>query len=91
MNYPILIEHDWVEGCIGRFPDIPGCEVTGEDMEDLMANVQGAVEAWAAENGITALPEASPFEPDFSNPNIIPMLVAVDDAFLAQGQGAEKG
>jgi len=81
MNYTLIIEHEWL-GCTGRFPDMPGCEVQGDDMEELMANVQSAVEAWAAENGLTELPRPSDIEPDFSDPRRIPMLVAVDSSFL---------
>ena len=36
----------------------------------------------AAENGLSALPPASDVEPDFSDPQRMPMLVEVDEAFL---------
>ena len=83
MNYTLIIEHEWLD-CTGRFPDMPGCEVQGDDMEELMANVQSAVEAWVAENSLTELPLPSDIEPDFSDPRRIPMLVAVDTSFLAE-------
>jgi len=41
------------------------------------------VEEWAAENGVSALPQPGNAEPDFSDPKRIPLLVEVDESFLA--------
>ena len=83
MLYTMYVEKDFMGDQVGTFPDLPGCTVEGDSMDDLMAAVQPAVEAWAAENGLSALPPASDAEPDFSDPQRMPMLVEVDESFLA--------
>ncbi len=88
MQYTIFIEQDYFGGMTAVIPDMPGCTPEGDNMEELMAGLQEAVEAWAKENGLTALPQPSQIEPDFSDPKHMPFLVDVDDAFLCGGEGA---
>ena len=83
MQYTIFIEQDYMGGLTAVIPDMPGCAPEGGDMEEFLANVQAAVEEWAAENGVTALPQPGDFEPDFSDPKRMPLLVEVDESFLS--------
>ena len=82
MQYTIYAEQDFMGSWVGEFPDLPGCAPEGDNMEEFLANIQAAVEEWAAQNGVTALPRPEEREPDFSDPKRIPMLVEVDEAFL---------
>ena len=83
MQYTIYASQDFTGDWVGEFPDLPGCAPEGGDMEEFLANVQAAVEEWAAENGVTALPQPCNFEPDFSDPKRMPLLVEVDESFLS--------
>ena len=82
MLYTMILEKDYMGTYVGTFPDLPGCAAEGDSMDEVMEAVQGAVESWVAENGLSALPPASDVEPDFSDPQRMPMLVEVDEAFL---------
>lgn len=82
MIYTMYVEKDLMGDQVGTFPDLPDCVVEGDSMDELMAAVQETVEAWAAERGLNALPPASDAEPDFSDPQRMPLLVEVDEAFL---------
>lgn len=83
MQYTIYASQDFTGDWVGEFPDLPGCAPEGGDMEEFLANVQAAVEEWSAENGVTALPQPGSFEPDFSDPKRMPLLVEVDESFLS--------
>ena len=83
MQYTIYATQDFMGDWTGEFPDLPGCAPEGGDMEEFLASVQSAVEEWAVENGVSALPQPGAFEPDFSDPKRIPLLVEVDESFLA--------
>ena len=85
MQYTVYATQDFMGDWTGEFPDLPGCAPEGGDMEEFLANIQAAVEAWAAEQGLSALPQPSDHEPDFSDPARMPMLVEVDEGFLASG------
>ena len=61
MQYTIYATQDFMGDWTGEFPDLPGCAPEGGDMEEFLANVQAAVEEWAAENGVTALPQPGDF------------------------------
>lgn len=91
MLYTIILEQDFLGGYCGTFPDLPGCVVEGDGMDEVMANIQETVEQWAAENGLSALPEPGGAEPDFSDPKRMPMLVEVDESFLAAQEAADAG
>lgn len=82
MLYTMILEKDYMGTYVGTFPDLPGCAAEGDSMDEVMEAVQGAVESWVAENGLSALPAASETEPDFSDPSRMPMLVEVDEGFL---------
>ena len=82
MQYTVYASQDFMGDWTGKFPDLPGCTPEGGDMEEFLAAIQPAVEAWAAEQGLSALPLPSDAEPDFSDPGRMPMLVEVDEAFL---------
>ena len=83
MQYTIYATQDFMGDWTGEFPDLPGCTPEGGDMEEFLANIQAAVEEWAAEHGLSALPQPSDGEPDFSDPARLPMLVEIDESFLA--------
>ena len=83
MQYTIYATQDFMGDWTGEFPDLPGCTPEGGDMEEFLANIQAAVEEWAAEQGLSALPQPSDGEPDFSDPARLPMLVEIDESFLA--------
>lgn len=89
MQYTVYAAQDFMGDWTGEFPDLPGCTPEGGDMEEFLANIQAAVEGWAAEQGLSALPQPSALEPDFSDPRRMPMLVDVDDAFLKREAPAE--
>ena len=82
MQYTVYASQDFMGDWTGEFPDLPGCTPEGGDMEEFLAAIQPAVEAWAAEQGLSALPLPFDAEPDFSDPGRMPMLVEVDEAFL---------
>ena len=84
MQYTIYATQDFMGDWTGEFPDLPGCTPEGGDMEEFLANIQAAVEEWAAEQGLSALPQPSDGEPDFSDPARLPMLVEIDESFLAR-------
>ena len=77
MLYTMIVEQDFLGTFLGTFPDLPGCEVEGENMDELMENAQPAVHAWAAEQGMDSLPAPEDREPDFSDPRRVPMLVEI--------------
>ena len=83
MQYTIYATQDFMGDWTGEFPDLPGCTPEGGDMEEFLANIQAAVEEWAAEQGLSSLPQPSDGEPDFSDPARLPMLVEIDESFLA--------
>ena len=83
MQYTIYATQDFMGDWTGEFPDLPGCTPEGGDMEEFLANIQAAVEEWAAEQGLSALPQPSDGEPDFSDPARMPLLVEIDESFLA--------
>ena len=83
MQYTIYAEQDFAGDWSGTFPDLPGCAPEGGDMEEFLANIQAAVEEWAAEQGLSALPQPREHEPDFSDPKRMPLLVEIDESFLA--------
>ena len=83
MQYTIYTTKGYLGDMVGEFPDLPGCCPEGDDLEELLANIQPAVEAWVAENGLTALPEPSDAMPDLSDPRRMPLLVEVDESFLS--------
>lgn len=85
MQYTVYATQDFMGDWTGEFPDLPGCTPEGGDMEEFLANIQAAVEEWAAEQGLSALPQPGEHEPDFSDPARMPMLVEVDEGFLASG------
>lgn len=82
MLYTMTVQQDFLGMFTGEIEEFPDFAAEADDMEELMAGVQAAVEAWAAENGIDALPAPVEREPDFSDPKRIPLLVEVDDGFL---------
>ena len=82
MQYTIYATQDYMGGWTGEIPELPGFAPEGDDMEEFLNGIQSAVEEWAAENGLSALPEPSKAEPDFSDPSRLPMLVDVDESFL---------
>ena len=83
MQYTIYATQDFMGDWTGEFPDLPGCTPEGGDMEEFLANIQAAVEEWAAEQGLSALPQPGDHEPDFSDPARLPVLVEIDESFLA--------
>ena len=89
MQYTVYATQGFMGFWTGEFPDLPGCAPEGEDMEDFLNAIQPAVEEWAAANGISALPEPSNAEPDFSDPKRRPMLVEVDESFLSADTPAQ--
>ena len=77
MLYTMIVEQDFFGTFLGTFPDMPGCAAEAESMDELMENASAAAYAWAAEQGLTILPEAEDREPDFSDPRRSPMLVEI--------------
>ena len=70
MLYTMIVEQDFLGTFLGTFPDLPGCEVEGE-------NAQAAVHAWPAEEGLGALRAPEDREPDCGDPRRVPMLVEI--------------
>ena len=89
MQYTIYATQDFMGDWTGEFPDLPGCTPEGGDMEEFLANVQAAVEEWAAAQRLSAQPQPGDHEPDFSDPKRMPMLVEIDESFLA-GEAPEQ-
>ena len=89
MQYTVYATQDFMGDWTGEFPDLPGCTPEGGDMEEFLANIQAAVEEWAAEQGLSALPQPGDHEPDFSDPKRMPMLVEIDESFLS-GEAPEQ-
>lgn len=90
MQYTIFIEQDYMGGLTAVIPDMPGCSPEGDNMDELMENIQSAVETWVEENGLTALPQPSQIEPDFSDPKNMPFLIEVDEAFLTAEKNTDS-
>ena len=82
MQYTIYATQDYMGGWTGEIPELPGCAPEGDDMEEFLNAIQPAVDEWAAENGLSALPEPVKAEPDFSDASRLPLLVEVDESFL---------
>jgi len=82
--YHIFVHQEFMGGYKASMPDFPGCCPEGDDMDDLMLQIQPAVEAWMAENKYCQLPEASTLEKVMASADTqaIPLLVEVDDTFL---------
>ena len=91
MQYIIYATQDYMGGWTGEIPELPGCAPEGDDMEEFLNGIQSAVEEWAAENGLSTLPEPSKAEPDFSDPSRLPLLVEVDESFLNAGAPTQDG
>lgn len=91
MQYTIYATQDYMGGWTGEIPEFPGFAPEGDDMEEFLNAIQPAVEGWAAENGLSSLPEPSKAEPDFSDPSRLPLLVEVDESFLSTEAPAQDG
>jgi predicted RNase H-like HicB family nuclease len=46
MKLKVLIERDEDSGYVAHVPALPGCHTQGDTIDELMANVREAIEAW---------------------------------------------
>ena len=83
MLYPVIVHTGDGPGYSAVIPDFPGTFTAGEDMEELVANVQEAVELYMEDAG--SLPEASSLEAVAASPDAeggVVALLPVDTGFL---------
>lgn len=57
-HYPVILHTDDGVSCGVTVPDLPGCFTSGETLEEALANVQGAVEAYLFDANTAPEPSA---------------------------------
>ncbi len=85
MRFPMIVYKSENSGYGGLLPDFPGCYPMGETLDELLADVQGAVETWMEGEDPSIFPppaslEAVQASPDAKNRTLV--LVDVNTAFL---------
>jgi predicted RNase H-like HicB family nuclease len=88
MRFPMIVYKSEGSGYGGLLPDFPGCYPMGETLDELMADVQGAVETWMEGEDPEIFPLPGSLEdiqksPDASGRTLV--LADVDTAFLEHG------
>lgn len=87
MRYPLIVLKDAESSYNGLLPDFPGCYPMGETLDELLGNVQDAVETWMLDEDPSIFPRPSSLEAAYqleqaSGRTLV--LVDVDTAFLDQ-------
>ncbi|AAS94708.1 type II toxin-antitoxin system HicB family antitoxin [Nitratidesulfovibrio vulgaris] len=62
MRYPLLVSKDAGSSYGGILPDFPGCYPMGETLDELLDNVQDAVETWMLGEDPEIFPQPSRLE-----------------------------
>ena len=62
MRFPMIIYKSEKSGYGGLLPDFPGCYPMGETLDELVADVQGAVETWMEGEDPTVFPVPTSLE-----------------------------
>ncbi len=85
MRFPMIIYKSENSAYGGLLPDFPGCYPMGETLDELLADVQGAVETWMEGEDPSIFPAPASLEvvqasPDAKNRTLV--LVDVNTSFL---------
>lgn len=85
MRFPIIVYKDDASDYGALFPDFPGCYTMAATLDELLANVQDAVETWMLGEDPETFPAPSSPEAVFASPDAqgrAVFFVDIDTAFL---------
>lgn len=85
MRFPMIVFKSETSSYGGMLPDFPGCYPMGETLDELLADVQGAVETWMDGEDPAIFPVPSSLEAVQGSEDAtgrVLVLAEVDTAFL---------
>jgi len=85
MRFPMIVYKNEKSAYGGLLPDFPGCWPVGETLDELLADVQDAVEAWMEGEDPAIFPVPSSLDAVQGSPDAqgrVLLLADVDTAFL---------